>query len=93
MSRTQDVKDLPQLDWYEITRYNKSAGEVLVAFELLLDDGAPPSLGHLWKAPDPAEHYMVPEGIRPELKQMRIEVINMIISWSMTEFLSWHGHT
>lgn len=75
MRRTQDARTCPQLDWYEITRYNKSAGEMLVAFELLLDEGASLSLGRLTKAPHPADHYIVPEGIRPKLKQMRIEVI------------------
>ncbi len=71
---TQDITALPPLDWYGITRYNKSAGEVLIAFELLLDEGAPLTLGHLTKATSD-DYYIVPEGIRPRLKQTIIEVI------------------
>ena len=73
MCRTPDKRTLPLLDWYGITRYNKSAGEVLVAFELLLDEGAQLKVDHLTKARS-ADYYMVPQDIRPELKQMRIEV-------------------
>ena len=73
MCRTQDIRALPPLDWYGITRYNKSAGEVLVAFELLLDEGAQLKLDHLIKASS-ADYYIVPEDIRPKLKQTRIEV-------------------
>lgn len=63
----------PRLDWVEIIRYNKSAGEMLAAFELLLDEGgelpfAPPKASH------PHTHYLVPSGIRPVLQKMRIEV-------------------
>ena len=63
----------PRLDWIEIVRYNKSAGEMLAAFELLLDEGgempfAPP------KASLPHTHYLVPSGIRPVLQKTRIEV-------------------
>ena len=77
MSRTQEVKALPQLDWYGITRYNKSAGEVLAAFELLLNEGTPLLLDNLKKSSSPGQHgdyYIVPEGIRPQLKPMTIEV-------------------
>ena len=63
----------PRLDWIEIVRYNKSAGEMLAAFELLLDEGgelpfAPPKASH------PHTHYLVPSGIRPVLQKTRIEV-------------------
>lgn len=63
----------PRLDWIEIIRYNKLAGEMLAAFELLLDEGgelpfAPPKASH------PHTHYLVPSGIRPVLQKMRIEV-------------------
>lgn len=66
----------PRLDWIEIVRYNKSAGEMLAAFELLLDEGgelpfAPPKASH------PHTHYLVPSGIRPVLQKMRIEVSEM----------------
>jgi hypothetical protein len=45
-----------------------------MAFELLVDEGTPLTLGHLTKATSD-DYYIVPEGIRPRLKQMRIEVI------------------
>ena len=44
-----------------------------MAFELLLDEGAQLKLDHLSKASS-ADYYIVPEDIRPEVKQMRIEV-------------------
>ena len=67
----------PRLDWFEIVRYNKSAGEMLAAFELLLDEGgelpfAPPKASH------PHTHYLVPSGIRPVLQKMRIEVSSCV---------------
>ena len=67
----------PRLDWIEIIRYNKSAGEMLAAFELLLDEGgempfAPP------KASLPHTHYLVPSGIRPVLQKTRIEVLYLL---------------
>ena len=72
MRLTLDVP-APRLDWIEIVRYNKSAGEMLAAFELLLDEGgelpfAPPKASH------PHTHYLVPSGIRPVLQKTRIEV-------------------
>ena len=64
----------PKLHWTEIIRYNKPAGEVLAAFELLLDDGdaeLPPIPA---KASLPLTHYLVPDYIRPVLQKTRIEV-------------------
>lgn len=63
----------PRLDWFEIDRYKKTCGELLAAFELLLDEGGelpftPP------KASPPHTHYIVPSGIRPVLQKHRIEV-------------------
>ena len=63
-----------RLDWVEIVRYNRSAGDVLIACELiLLEEGGklpqdPP------KATDDCNHFMVPETIKPKLQKMRIEV-------------------
>ena len=72
---TEEVH-VPQLDWVEIVRFNKSAGEVLVACELSLDDGAKIPMIDLTesKAPHPQTHYQVPSCIRPESQNMRIEV-------------------
>ena len=63
----------PQLDWVNIIHYGRHVGEVLAAFEILLDDGGdlpftPP------KATHPANHYIIPFGIRPVVQKMRIEV-------------------
>jgi hypothetical protein len=76
------------LDWIEIVRYNKSAGEMLAAFELLLDEGgempfAPP------KASLPHTHYLVPSGIRPVLQKTRIEVCTMYVCGSCHLRSSW----
>lgn len=69
---TLDVAS-PRLDWAEIVRYNKYGGETLVACELLLNEGGViPSEPPL--ASNPPNHYIVPDGIRPVLKKMRIEV-------------------
>ena len=54
-----------RLDWIEIVRYNKPAGEVLAAFELLQESPQPPPQN-------------VPEGIRPTLQRTRIEVLSKI---------------
>jgi hypothetical protein len=63
----------PRLDWFPITRYDEYGGELLAAFELLLDEGGelpftPPT------AMPPHIHYIVPSGIRPVLQKTRIEV-------------------
>lgn len=51
---------LPELNWIEIVRQNKPAGELLAAFELS-EECPPPT-------------QIVPEGIRPTLQRTRIEV-------------------
>ena len=55
----------PELDWIEIVRCNKLAGEVLAAFELLQE--VPPE-------PPNAEPQPVPKDIAPKQQKMRIEV-------------------
>ena len=64
----------PKLYWAKIVHCNKSAGEILAAFELLLDDGdtALPPLPT--EASLPHTHYLVPDNIRPVLQKTRIEV-------------------
>ena len=64
----------PRLDWFDITRYTLPAGELLAAFELLVDDGGklpslPPEASH------PPMHYRVPTDICPTLQKMRVEVL------------------
>uniref|UniRef100_A0A8C0H2K5 C2 domain-containing protein n=1 Tax=Chelonoidis abingdonii TaxID=106734 RepID=A0A8C0H2K5_CHEAB len=66
-------RHLPRLQWYPITKQQKEAGELLAAFELLLDpkDGAPGRLpAPSWKN----GIYVIPSGIRPTLTLMAIEV-------------------
>ena len=64
----------PKLSWAEIVRCNKPAGEVLAAFELLLDDGDAELPPLPTKAELPLTHYLVPKHIRPVLQKTRIEV-------------------
>ncbi|XP_028412829.1 myoferlin-like isoform X1 [Dendronephthya gigantea] len=61
----------PQLLWYDITKGDEDAGEMLAAFELFLDEGAdlpfaPPLRNEL---------YLVPSGVRPVLQRTAIEVL------------------
>lgn len=72
----------PSLDWCEIVRYTTPAGELLAAFELLLDEGGelpftPP------KASPPHIHYIVPSGIRPVLQKTRVEVSQFLFYLGM----------
>nr|CDS32028.1 myoferlin [Hymenolepis microstoma] len=61
------------LQWYPIKKQDRDGGELLAAFELMLIDGnTPPSPPN--KRPG-TEIYEVPEGIRPELEKMGIEVL------------------
>ncbi|XP_047543400.1 otoferlin-like [Vanessa atalanta] len=73
----------PSLEWYEITRGDDGAGELLATFELL---EIPPkeSTLSLPELPPPKEipenqpleiRYPVPKGIRPTLSKYRIEVL------------------
>ncbi|XP_077661695.1 fer-1-like protein 5 [Eretmochelys imbricata] len=78
-------RHLPHLQWYPITRQQKEAGELLAAFELLLNpkDGAP---GHL---PTPSWKngvYVIPSGIRPTLRLMAIE----ILAWGLRGLQSYN---
>lgn len=61
----------PVLQWYQITKQNTPAGELLAAFELFLLTGKdlpflPPKRGEL---------YQVPNGIRPILQRTGIELL------------------
>ncbi|KAM3186213.1 hypothetical protein ACTXT7_004799 [Hymenolepis weldensis] len=61
------------LQWYPIKKQGRDGGELLAAFELMLLDGNnPPSPPN--KKPG-TDLYEVPEGIRPELERMGIEVL------------------
>ncbi|CDS40655.1 myoferlin [Echinococcus multilocularis] len=61
------------LQWYPIKKQGRDGGELLAAFELMLLNGtAPPSPPNLKPG---TEIYEVPEGIRPELQRMGIEVL------------------
>uniref|UniRef100_A0A8C8VG75 C2 domain-containing protein n=1 Tax=Pelusios castaneus TaxID=367368 RepID=A0A8C8VG75_9SAUR len=86
---------LPCLQWYPITRRQKEAGELLSAFELLLDtevkrgrvylveeDGAP---GRLPTPPWKNGRYIIPSGIRPTLRLMAIE----ILAWGLRGLRSY----
>uniref|UniRef100_K7G595 C2 domain-containing protein n=1 Tax=Pelodiscus sinensis TaxID=13735 RepID=K7G595_PELSI len=67
-----DCRLPPRLQWHPITRQQKDAGELLAAFELLLEteDGAP---GRLPVPPWKNGVYTIPAGIRPTLRLMAIE--------------------
>ncbi|XP_028323587.1 myoferlin [Gouania willdenowi] len=64
----------PQLLWFPVTNKGRSAGEVLLAAELLLkekvNDGDLPLL-----PPRQGEFYMVPQGIRPVVQLTAIEIL------------------
>ena len=77
----------PKLDWVEIVRYNKPAGEVLAAFELLLDDGDATLPPVPTKASLPLTHYLVPDHIRPVLQKTRIEVRHLCMQCLMLTIL------
>ena len=86
MVKTTPTVQLPtpvRLEWYEINRYGKPAGEVLTAFELYLVSGNSVIIvyyGTFDNIQDDAKRGAktcpdeVPRGIRPELQKMRIEV-------------------
>nr|XP_032646241.1 fer-1-like protein 5 [Chelonoidis abingdonii] len=78
-------RHLPRLQWYPITKQQKEAGELLAAFELLLDpkDGAPGRLpAPSWKN----GIYVIPSGIRPTLTLMAIE----ILAWGLRGLQSYN---
>ncbi|XP_050361136.1 otoferlin-like [Nymphalis io] len=74
---------LPKLEWYEITRGDDRAGELLATFELLEvppkdSDLSLPELPRPKECPEnqPLEiRYPVPRGIRPTLSKYRVEVL------------------
>nr|XP_042715210.1 fer-1-like protein 5 [Chrysemys picta bellii] len=78
-------RHVPRLQLYPITKQQKEAGELLAAFELLLDpkDGAPGRL------PTPSWKngvYVIPSDIRPTLRLMAIE----ILAWGLRGLQSYN---
>ena len=69
----QESSDRPKLDWIEIVRCNKPAGEVLAAFELSLQELKLPSEPSDAKSVT-RKHKPVPKDIAPKLQKKRIEV-------------------
>jgi hypothetical protein len=64
----------PKLDWIEIIRYNKPAGEVLAAFELLEEEPPEPPNAEPPNAERPFTYKIVPKDIAPKLEKKTIEV-------------------
>lgn len=63
----------PHLEWFKIDRYGDYTGDLLAAFELLLDEGGElPSMPP--KASPPHVHYTLPQDISPKRRKTRIEV-------------------
>ncbi|XP_062995536.1 fer-1-like protein 5 [Elgaria multicarinata webbii] len=80
-----DARRLPRLRKYLITREQKDAGQLLAAFELLLDKKD----GSLGKHPPPAwinGVYTIPKGIRPILKLMAVE----ILAWGLRDMKNYN---
>ncbi|EDV22852.1 uncharacterized protein TRIADDRAFT_28445, partial [Trichoplax adhaerens] len=72
----------PKLAWCKIERSNEYGGELLAAFELLLDEGA-----DLPFAPTKKDNvYIVPPGIRPVLRRTAIEVL----CWGVRNLKRYH---
>ncbi|XP_043946076.1 fer-1-like protein 4 [Protopterus annectens] len=77
----------PSLQFFDIYRGRMSAGELIAAFELLEldysgylepllpDDVEPKQLEHVKDEETLQSYYIIPEGIRPVLKEFRIEVL------------------
>ncbi|KAG1949657.1 fer-1-like protein [Pimephales promelas] len=73
----------PQLQFFEITKGKSKAGEILAALELIELDYSGFGEPTLPLDVDPKEpqyikeecHYIIPEGVRPVLRQYRIEVL------------------
>uniref|UniRef100_A0A3Q3ET99 Myoferlin like n=1 Tax=Kryptolebias marmoratus TaxID=37003 RepID=A0A3Q3ET99_KRYMA len=67
----------PKLLWFPVTKKGRSAGEVLLAAELLLKDKPQVSDGDLPLVPPRRGEklYMVPQGIRPVVQLTAIEVL------------------
>ncbi|XP_078523102.1 myoferlin-like isoform X2 [Lissotriton helveticus] len=65
----------PQLTWHPVKRERKAAGELLAAFELLIDD----KKNSFYSIPvlpiTEKRTYTVPEGIRPTLRLMVVEIL------------------
>ncbi|XP_013884160.1 myoferlin [Austrofundulus limnaeus] len=75
----------PKLLWFPVTKKGRSAGEVLLAAELLLKDKV--SDGDLPLVPPRRGEklYMVPQGIRPVVQQTAIEVL----TWGLRNMKSF----
>uniref|UniRef100_A0AAR2LK27 C2 domain-containing protein n=1 Tax=Pygocentrus nattereri TaxID=42514 RepID=A0AAR2LK27_PYGNA len=66
----------PKLLWFPVTMKGRSAGEILVAAELLLKDKHPiPICFSLIFFPIAEKLYMVPQGIRPVVQLTAIEIL------------------
>ncbi|XP_036404450.1 myoferlin-like isoform X2 [Megalops cyprinoides] len=65
----------PKLLWYPITQKGKSAGEVLVAAELLLKDKGSETDLPIVPPKRSANLYMVPQGIRPVVQLTAVEIL------------------
>ncbi|XP_019715398.1 myoferlin isoform X2 [Hippocampus comes] len=74
-----------KLQWYPVTKKGRSAGEALLAAELLLKDKA--NEGDLPLAPPRRGEklYMVPQGIRPVVQLTAIEVL----TWGLRNMKSY----
>nr|XP_034974750.1 fer-1-like protein 5 [Zootoca vivipara] len=78
-------EDQPRLKKYTIIKDQEDSGQLLAAFELLLDkkDG---SLGKLPPPPWKDGTYMIPKGIRPILRLMAIE----ILAWGLRDMTTYN---
>ncbi|KAM9809263.1 myoferlin isoform 1-T1 [Syngnathus typhle] len=74
-----------KLQWYPVTKKGRSAGEALLAAELLLKDKA--NEGDLPMAPPRRgdKLYMVPQGVRPVVQLTAIEVL----TWGLRNMKSY----
>ncbi|XP_053257941.1 fer-1-like protein 5 [Podarcis raffonei] len=76
---------LPRLQKYTIIKEQEDSGQLLAAFELLLDKKD----GSLGKLPPPAWKdgtYIIPKGIRPILRLMAIE----ILAWGLRDMKTYN---
>uniref|UniRef100_A0ABM5EPS6 Fer-1-like protein 5 n=1 Tax=Pogona vitticeps TaxID=103695 RepID=A0ABM5EPS6_9SAUR len=80
-----DSRQMPRLRRHPITREQKEAGQLLAAFELLMDKKD----GSMGKHPPPAWKdgiYTIPKGIRPILRLMAIE----ILAWGLRDMKNYN---
>ncbi|KAG5267056.1 hypothetical protein AALO_G00239370 [Alosa alosa] len=75
----------PRLLWYPITLKGKSAGEMLVASELLLKNKSDDTELPIVPSRKDGKFYMVPQGIRPVVQLTAIE----ILTWGLRNIKSY----